>query len=205
MRLLLTSQGTVNEVVRNKLVELINTEPNQCNLLFITTAANPIEKPSYMHRELESLEKLGFKIKKFDLLGKSFKKVKKEVEESDVIFVIGGEPFYLLREVKKSGFDRVIKKLDSNKLYVGVSAGTYITCPSVEMGLWKNPSRNTYGFEDFTGMGLVDFMVVAHYEEKYKKLILKKSKEISHKIYPLTDKQAIFVENGKLEFVNFKS
>lgn len=203
MRLLLTSQGTVNKVVRNKLVELVNTEPNQCNLLFITTAANPIEKPSYMYRELESLKKLGFKINKFDLLGKSKKEVEKEVDKSNVVFVIGGEPFFLLKEVRKSGFDRIIKKLNNDKLYVGASAGTYIACPSVEMGLWKKPNRNTYGIKDFTGMGLVDFMVVAHYEEKYKQLIQRKSKETPYKIYPLTDKQAISVVKGKLGFVNF--
>ena len=202
MKLLLTSQGTVNNKVRDKMIALLPKDPSRCKLLFITTAANPIDNPEYMHRELKNLKNIGFKVDKFDLKGKTFNEIKKMVEASDVIFVVGGEPFYLLREVRKSGFDRVVKKLSEDKLYIGASAGTYIACPTVEMGLWKKPKRNVYGLKDLSGMGLVDFLVFAHHEKKWDKLIEEKIKKTKYKIYPLTDKQAILVDNEVLEFVN---
>jgi dipeptidase E len=202
MKLLLTSQGTTNIKVMNKLIKLCGKNPRKTKLLFITTAAKPIENPNYMYKERERLKDTGFIVKEYDLDGKSTYEVKNEVDESDVIFAIGGEPFYLLKAARKSGFDKIIKNLGDEKLYVGASAGTYIACPSVEMGLWKKPKRNIYGLKNLSGMGLVDFLVFAHHEKKWDKLINKKAKKINYKIYPLTDKQAINVNNGKLEIVN---
>lgn len=104
--------------------------------------------------------------------------------------------------IRKCNFKKIILKFLKNKLYVGSSAGSYIACPSVEMGLWKKPNRETYGLKDFKGMGLVDFMVFAHYEDIYKDFIEEKRKEIPMKIYELTDDQAISIENGKFKFIN---
>jgi len=203
MKLLLTSQGTTNKKVMDELIKLSGKLPRNTKLLFITTAAKPIENPDYMYRERERLEDTGFIVEEYDIEGKPADEVKKEIDLNDVIFVIGGEPFYLLKAVRGSGFDQIIKNLGDEKLYVGASAGTYISCPSVEMGLWKKPNRNTYGLTDFTGMGLVDFMVMAHYEEKYKELFREKSKGSNYEVCALTDEQAISISNGEMKFINF--
>lgn len=57
----------------------------------------------------------------------------------------------------------------------------------------------TYGLIDFTGMRLVDFLIMAHLKDEYVELFEKKSKEIyPTKAYALTDAQALSVVDGKL-------
>ena len=56
MKLLLTSQGTTNKKVMDELIKLSGKLPRNTKLLFITTAAKPIENPDYMYRERERLE-----------------------------------------------------------------------------------------------------------------------------------------------------
>lgn len=187
----------------DELIKLSGKNPRETKLLFITTAAKPIENPNYMYEERKRLKDTSFNVEEYDIEGKSTDEVKRVVEKNDIIFVIGGEPFYLLKAVRESGFDKIIKNFGDEKLYVGASAGTYIACPSVEMGLWKKPNRNTYGLTDYSGMGLVDFMVMAHYEEKYKELFQKKSNNVNHKVYALTNDQAISITNGEKKFINF--
>ena len=203
MKLLLTSQGTTNDKVMNELIKLCGKNPHQTKILFITTASKPIENPDYMYEESKRLNETGFDVKEYDIEGKLANEIKKEIDKNDIVFVIGGEPFYLLKVVRETGFDKIIKNLSNDKLYVGASAGTYIVCPSVEMGLWKKTNRNTYGLTDFTGVGLVDFMVMAHYEEKYKELFQDKTRNAHYKVYALTDNQAISVSGRKLKFINF--
>lgn len=200
MNLLLTSQGTVNPKIMEELLRLNGKSPRNTKLLFINTAAKAANN-RYMPGEIERLIKTGFNLSEFDIAEHSQKEVAKAIADNDIIFIIGGQPFYLLKVIRKSGFESSLKKLSGNKLYVGASAGSYAACPSTEMGLWKKPERDTYGLTDLSGMSLVDFLVFAHYEDKYKELLETKRKQIPLKIYELTDKQAISIDHGHVKLV----
>ncbi len=55
-----------------------------------------------------------------------------EAMSYDVIYFTGGDTGYLLRRIKESGFDLLIKKMVfRNKVYVGVSAGSLIATPNI--------------------------------------------------------------------------
>lgn len=182
-----------------EMIRLCGKVPDNTKILLITTAAKPLENPEFTHKELERLKEKGFQIREYDIEDKGTEEIEIAVNESDIIFVMGGEPFYLLKAIRASGFDEVIKKQSQQKVYVGASAGSYAACPSAEMGLWKNPERNTYGISDYKGMGLVDFLVFAHFVSNYNSLINQKKQELAPlKIQTLTDSQALVVLDGQI-------
>jgi len=50
----------------------------------------------------------------------------------DALYVTGGNTAYLLRRMKETGFDGIVKKMvNANKVYVGVSAGSLIAAPNI--------------------------------------------------------------------------
>lgn len=114
----------------------------------------------------------------------------------------GGNTFYLLDWVRRSGFDNVLPKLlDHGTIYIGSSAGSYITCPTIAVAKWKGVDKNDFGITDFTALNLVPFYVFAHYEEKYKQLIEENANSLAKPLIALTDKQAIIIQNGKYQIV----
>ena len=110
--------------------------------------------------------------------------------------------FFLLKAVRESGFDKVVKELiNQGKIYIGISAGSYIACPTIEQSTWKHQDRNRFGVIDFTSLNLVPFIIVAHFEENYRPIIEKAAKTTKYPIVALSDTQAILVEDNKWKVV----
>ena len=104
--------------------------------------------------------------------------------------------------VRKSGFDKVITDfLKRGNLCVGVSAGSYIACPTIEAATWKHQDRNRVGITDLSALGLVPFFITAHFEEKYKSIVDQVVKGTKYPIVALSDKQAVLVQGGKVRTV----
>lgn len=56
----------------------------------------------------------------------------------DVICFTGGDTQHLIRRIKDTGFDAIIKQMVyTNKVYVGVSAGSLIATPNIREPLDK--------------------------------------------------------------------
>lgn len=145
-----------------------------------------------MDEDRENLTKHGFALTDFDLVGKTEDEVRDAVDENDVIFVEGGNTFYLLKYARESGFDKVMREVkDSDKIYIGVSAGAYIATQTVEPTTWKR-KKETYGITDLTGLGPVPFAIFPHYEEKYKDLVETRKKELKYDLVTIRDDE--FVE-----------
>ncbi len=134
--------------------------------------------------------------------GKTQNELNEELANKDIILVEGGNTFYLLHHVRKSGFDKILPGLlNDGKLYVGISAGSYIACPTIEAATWKHAGRNKVGLKDLTALNLVPFLISAHFEEKYRTIIEQASMKTIYPIVALRDSQAILVENGNYELV----
>ena len=211
-RLLLTSQGIQPEL-KEVFLSCLHKTHYRNRVSFITTAAyGDDENPNWLDRYKKQLQECGIKtIEELDLKDKTQKEVSDELSEKDIIFVNGGNVFYLLYWARKSGFDKILPSfLQEDKLYVGVSAGSYIACPTIESATWKQGGRNKIGLTDLTGLNLVPFLITAHFEEKYRFVIENATKNTSYPIIALYDTQAILVEDdmyrvvgkGRKEFFN---
>ena len=155
-KLLLTSSG-IEAGLREAFIKCLTKSPSESVVAFVTTAAyGETKKPAWLENDRKLLHRCGIKeILDFDIKGKNEGQLEKELAKTDIIFVEGGNTFYLLYHARKSGFDRALPKLlNKGKLYVGVSAGSYIPCPTIEAATWKHVDRNKIGLKDLTGLDL---------------------------------------------------
>ena len=135
--LLLTSQGIQPEL-KNIFLSLLHKHPKDISVAFITTGAYGEKvNPDWLQKYITKLNDLDiYRILELDFTGKTYKEVISLLNGKDIIFVNGGNTFYLLKHARESGFDRAVKKqLAKGVLYIGVSAGTYIVCPTIEQAM----------------------------------------------------------------------
>ncbi|QQS22553.1 Type 1 glutamine amidotransferase-like domain-containing protein [bacterium] len=116
-----------------------------------------------------------------------------------------GNTFKLLKFARKSNFKTSIESLlDRNGIYIGVSAGSIIVGPSIEIAGEVSADKNEVGLEDYTGLGITNLIVLPHYSsdiEEQAKAFEEKYKVCVERI---NNSQAIFIENGKRPLLNKK-
>ena len=197
--ILLTSAG-MN--VKEEILKILPKPADQIKVAHVITASKSEKNLSYLEKENQIMRELGFNVENVDIEGKNEKELRVLLDGKDIVYVQGGNTFYLLKHVRASGFDKVVKELiGKGTVYVGVSAGSYIACPTMEMASWKNPDKNTVGLTDLTGLGLVPFLLSVHYKSEYDSIL---KQEISATNYPvkiLTDEQAILVKGNEVKLV----
>ena len=188
--------------VKEEILKILPKPADQIKVAHVITASKSEKNLSYLEKENQIMRELGFNVENVDIEGKNEKELRVLLDGKDIVYVQGGNTFYLLKHVRASGFDKVVKELiGKGTVYVGVSAGSYIACPTIEMASWKNPDKNTVGLTDLTGLGLVPFLLSVHYKSEYDSIL---KQEISATNYPvkiLTDEQAILVKDNEIKLV----
>ena len=140
-------------------------------------------------------------IEKVDIKKENETSLEKKLIKFDVVFVTGGNNFYLLNCVRSSGFDKAIRKfLDKGGIYYGCSAGSIVTGLNIESAQWRN-NKNTIGLKDLTGLKLVPFVISVHIDDNNIRIIKDAAARVKYPVVALTDKQAIVVEDGKHRIV----
>jgi len=200
--ILLTSAGLE---MKTEILKILPKPAEQIKLAHIITASKVSEDITYLKDDKQKMIDLGFEVQDIDIEGKSEQELREILEGFDIIYVQGGNPFYLIKAIRESGFQKVVEELIAQgKIYIGVSAGSMVAGPTVETGLWKRKGRNVFGLNDFTAMGLVDFNLFVHYEEKYKKNLEEESPKSKYPVKTLTNDQAILIQDGKITFLDNK-
>lgn len=204
MKLLLTSAGIKREF-KDDFISLLPEKPlNEISVSYIVTAAlGEKGDKSWINIAKEDLQKPGISnIEDLDIRGKTENELYPTLYKKDVILVNGGNTFYLLKYVKESGFDKVIKQLiQEGKLYVGVSAGSYIACPTIEQAHWKPQDRNDFGIIDLKALNFVPFLIYAHFKENLRKDVEEGIKSTNYPVICLYDTQAVLVKNNSIKVV----
>jgi len=185
-------------IVIDKVLNILPKKPNELTLAFIPTARDPYKITATVDPEKEKLKSMGFSIKTVDLKNKSKEELRKDFKDIDVIFVAGGNTFYLLEKVIESGFFELIKELvEKGVVYIGSSAGSVLAGPDINITEGFDDRNEAPNLKTTDGLKLVDFIVLPHYgegayKEKTKKAY-KQWKNSNYRIIPLTDKQAVIV------------
>jgi dipeptidase E len=201
MKLFLTSAGLPPEITE-AFLKLIGKKPEETKVCFITTASQPEEDKWFVEKDRERLSELGFKTTELDLKQENEESLNNKLKNFDVIFVEGGNTFYLLKYVRESGFDKVLKPfLDRGGIYLGVSAGTMIAGLNIKSAGWKHMDRNIVNLKNLSGLKLVPFVISVHIDDSNIELIKECANKVNYPVVALTDKQAILVENGKQKIV----
>lgn len=202
-KLFLASFASVSlDLIRNMLPK----PPNQLKAAFIPTAGDPYEDKGFVYVDRDVLTNMGMSVIDVDLKVIRGKELEEVLSDVDVILVAGGNTFYLLDQVKKSGFDVIVKKLiDKGVVYIGSSAGSILCCPTIEGAKRFDSPTDAPDLTDYSGLNLVDFIVIPHaHKERYKERIQQTTEEMESKGYSvktLTDDQAIFIDGEAITFL----
>ncbi len=200
-KLLLASNG---KVVIEEGLKLLFGNDKKIKLAYITTAGNCFEGEGreYLKRHKDKIKELGYNFEEIDIKGKNEDELMALLKDKDAVYVEGGNTYYLLKAVRESGFDKVIKELiEKGIAYIGSSAGSYIMCPTIEMTDWKPNDKDKYGVTDFTALNLVPFLVFAHYLPELEDILREKVANAKYPVKILKDGQAILVENDNYKLV----
>ncbi len=203
MKLLLTSAGLTTDSLKSKFFELVGKDPKDVTIVFIPTAANPEMDKSYIQFDLDNLLATGIsKIEKVDIATQPLSEVIENIQTSDVVWIAGGNTFYLLDQLRKTGLDKSLQELVKDKVYVGVSAGSIVVTPTIEIANVEPADENNVGLTDLAGLGWVDFEISPHTPgymepEKIKQYAMSRQ----NKVYSLDDLSGICVVNNQIEFI----
>lgn len=178
---------------------LIKEEIENKKVVFIPTASINEGYTGYVGSARKLFKKMGSNLTEIDISKEDFKTIEAVFEETDVIYFTGGNSFFLIDQLRKTGVDKLLKKeLKKGKLMIGESAGSVICAPSISYIEIMDEKPEDYSQIDDNGLNLIDFYVLPHYlTSPFKKItatILKKFSDL--KICPINNHQAIMV-NGK--------
>jgi len=204
MKLLLTSAGITNQSIADTLLDLVGKSAAETKIVVIPTAGNvePDTKDWYLG-QFANLQKHGYQW--IDIVDPSASGVewKERLKVADVVFVSGGNTFHLLDQLRKTGLDKWLTDKLDRIVYVGASAGSIITGPTIGISGVEPADPNLPGLKDLTGLGWVDFEISPHspddisYESNQAY-----AKTASHKLYAIDDATAIKVVDDVVEVIS---
>ena len=199
--LFLTSSG-LSESMKRKLFSLIGKTPEEVNVLYIPTAGietdGAREGFAVCLHELADMGILPEHILIYNLeliISRDYARTysayiqelsmvsrlltPEEVECFDVIFISGGDCAVLCREMKRTGFDQVLREaIDRGVIYVGISAGSMYAAGNLEDGL-----------------GILPNVLIPHWEGQGMEDLPNGAEEIR-----LKDGQAVYIEENCISF-----
>jgi peptidase E len=123
---------TVKKNILRRFHEMLDKPANEAKVLFIPTAANCNEYIPYAGACFAELLSAGICANNITVHDVDGTLSPEQAMAHDVIYVTGGDTRHLLRRMKETGFDEIVKKVVyANKIYVGASAGSLIAAPNI--------------------------------------------------------------------------
>ena len=191
-KIVLTSCGIIDSELKAQFYNLLNKDASAMKLLYITIAVEG-EKDTdrtWLEEEYETILDLGIKEENI----KEFKYEENiDFKDYDAIYMIGGNTFYLLKELREKKLDVKIKHaIDNGVIYIGSSAGSIILGKTIETALPYD--ENWVNLNNFEGLNMIDGIIIPHANRKQE--FLKEAKEkYKDKIIELYDDYGIVINN----------
>lgn len=122
----------------------------------------------------------------------------------DVVLINGGNPFYLLDQMRKQNATPVFEKLAVEKVLIGVSAGSLVMQEQLALAYEYTPEQNDdfVQLKDFSALALIPFEVLPHYDaflsrvDGFEERAAAYEKRELQKVIRLNDGAAIFLPNN---------
>lgn len=180
-------------------------------LIFINTPAEGEDgDKQWLENDRTALVKAGFMVSDYTITGKTREQIKNNFARFDIIFVSGGNTFYVLEKIQQSDCAEIIRDyVEQGKIYVGSSAGSILAGPDIYPSYYLDAVKKVPNLKGYGGLNLTDVVVLPHWGSDYfKELYLNKRLEhaytSNHKIILLTDSQYLKVENNRYEIIDVK-
>lgn len=203
MKLFLASEAKHPESIE-KLRTFINGFSGK-SIAYIPTAANGENPYGEWEKDSETwklVNTLGARVTPVVLEEYKNASVLDALKDKDVIWFAGGACGYLMYWIRRCELDKHLPKLlGAGSVYVGSSAGSMVTAPTLAVSEWYLGEPEV-GANLLPGLSLVDFEVYPHYEEVMLPQIKKHWQ--GKKLYLLKNGEVITVVNGKITILGEK-
>ncbi len=191
--LLLTSTGLSADTVVQQLKSL--TLEKREPVAIITTAADGKELNKYSQLAHKQFADLGFKDIEFTDLETE---PARDFSKYGIIYVCGGNTFKLLKFARETHFKDAIKNLlERDGIYIGVSAGSIILGPSIEIAGEVLDDKNDLSLKELVGLDLVDTTILPHYSSELEERTKVFEKKHGVVVERINNSQAVFIKNGQ--------
>ncbi len=161
-------------------------------------SASIVEKFNlYVKWGKNALEQLGLAVDELEISTAAPAEITGKLNSNDYIYVSGGNAFYLLQELKRTGADKIIaEQIAAGKTYIGESAGSIVVSPNIEYIKDMDDCNAEPELVGFDALNLVDFYPLPHHTnfpfvEAVEKIISKY--ETSLRLVPISNSQVILV------------
>ncbi|MBP9711554.1 MAG: Type 1 glutamine amidotransferase-like domain-containing protein [Candidatus Pacebacteria bacterium] len=183
--------------------DLAGIPKDQIKIGYVITATKRVRThQDFFENVKKTLREDGYFLEDIDIEGKNKEELKNFFSDKNIVYVEGGNTFYLLKIVRETGFGEVVKELlEEGIVYIGVSAGAYLMCPTIEVSDWNDETVDRFGITDFTALNYVPFILKAHYKDKAEAEIKERAKTLKYPLRILKDGQGILVEDGTYRFI----
>lgn len=209
MRLYLSSYGLGNHA--HELLKLMKAKKR---IAIISNAGdaygNKKERIESVKRQKALLSSIGLIPKEIDLrkyFGKE-KELGNKLKKFDAVWIKGGNVFVLIRAMKLSGFDKIIRNMlkKDEIVYAGYSAGWCVLAPNFHgLEIVDHPKEIPIGYPgkiEWHGLGLINYSACPHYKSDHpesinvsKAIKFYKKNKIPYKV--LSDGEVIVINENK--------
>ncbi len=206
MKLYLSSMSPVNKA------ELLKLLPDGHDLS-VTIVPNAWDIYPKERKELEvnncvaSFKKYGFKTSILDLTNSDKQAVEQSLKDANLVWVMGGNTFYLNFYAQKSGFGEFLKKrLNENLVYGGESAGAVLVGSTLH-GIEHLDDPKLAPEIAWDGVGLLDYGLIPHWGwEKYGEYLAKAKTEMEKhgKVATIDNDEALVIIDGQSRTVKIQ-
>ena len=170
---------------------------------FIPTASVVEKVIFYVNAGKKALEKVGLIIDELEISTATTDEIRTKLTGNDLIYITGGNTFFLLQELKRTGADKIIvEEINAGKLYIGESAGAIVASANIEYIKGMDSIKKAPNLANFDALGLVEFYTVPHYTNlPFKKIAQKIIDDYSStlSLVPISNKEAIVVDNSQVK------
>ena len=224
MKLLLTSAGTSNDSIRAALVELLGKPIEEASAVAVPTAmyAYP-EGVRWGWESLRHFADMGWRemgvLELTALPTLEEEHWRSVVEAADAILVGGGNTCYLSYWFQESGLaERLPPLLDRGLVYLGVSAGSMVVTPGLNVDRERLAATGVYYDDEYdevtiagagsdAGLGLVAFGVRPHLGSEDFPMVTEEAMQraaakIDYPLYAIDDQTALKVVDDRVQVVS---
>lgn len=219
MKLLLTSGGLTNPSICKVLEDLVGKSAEDIRIGFIPTAANSERSDKeWLINDLYRIRSRGYFVDIIELTALKPDALISALKDKDVIFIGGGNTFYLSYWLQKSGLFDQLPELLKTKVYAGISAGSMIAGESLVLSSQAQKNLKAFEDEDYdlavsTGeasgdtLHFVPLIFRPHLNSRWapnakNEIIAKKATQLTDKVYALDDNSALKVIDGNIEVIS---
>ena len=173
------------------------------SVAYIPTASLAEEPGGWAALEKQNLEQMGLVVDEVEVSTAPYDAIQRALQKNDLIYIAGGNTFFLLQALKQSGADRLIREeVHQGKPYIGESAGAIAAAPDIAYSSAMDDPGKAPGLQDYTGLHLTEWYPVPHrgtpeYGAAVEQIVAAYASTLDLKV--IDDHQALFVEDSRVE------